>query len=55
LDNGYRFILGFNCRADDETFEKTSLPYLNHRFGSIYRIDHDIDVIAKALLDTIST
>ncbi|MCI4407359.1 MAG: dethiobiotin synthase [Sulfuricurvum sp.] len=54
-DNDYRFILGFNCRADDETFEKTSLPYLNHRFGSIYRIDHDIDVIAKALLDTIST
>ena len=49
------FVVSFNCRAEDHSFETTSLPYLNHRFGSIYRIDNDIDTIAKALLDTISS
>jgi dethiobiotin synthetase len=49
------FVVGFNCRAEDTSFETTSLPYLSHRFGSIYRIDNDIDAIAKALLDTISS
>jgi len=49
------FVVGFNCRVEDTSFETTSLPYLNHRFGSIYRIDNDIDTIAKALLDTISS
>ncbi len=49
------FVVGFNCRVEDHSFETTSLPYLNHRFGSIYRIDNDIDTIAKALLDTISS
>lgn len=48
------FIWGLNCRDTDTTFETTSLPYLNHRFQTIYRIDKEIDVIAKALLDTIS-
>lgn len=48
------FITAFNCRAEDTSFETTSLPYLHHRFQSIYRIDNDIDTIAKALLDTIS-
>lgn len=47
-------LWGLNCRSDDKGFETTSLPYLNHRFGSVYRIDRDIDTIAKALLDTIS-
>lgn len=47
-------VWGLNCRSDDQGFEKTSLPYLNHRFASLYRIDKDIDTIAKALLDTIS-
>lgn len=47
------FIVGFNCRAEDTSFETTSLPYLTHRFGSIYRLDQEIDTIAKALLDTI--
>lgn len=47
-------LWGLNCRSKDEGIEKTSLPYLNHRFGSVYRIDKDIDTIAKALLDTIS-
>jgi dethiobiotin synthetase len=46
-------LWGLNCRSSDEGFETTSLPYLNHRFGSVYRIDKDIDAIAKALLDTI--
>ncbi|MFZ2888885.1 dethiobiotin synthase [Sulfuricurvum sp.] len=49
------FVVGFNCRAEDTSFETTSLPYLNYRFPSIYRIDQDIDTIAKALLDTISS
>ncbi len=49
------FVVGFNCRAEDHTFETTSLPYLTHRFPSIYRIDNDIDTIAKVLLDTISS
>lgn len=47
-------LLGLNCRSNDEGFETTSLPYLSHRFSSVYRIDKDIDTIAKALLDTIS-
>lgn len=47
-------LWGLNCRSSDEGFETTSLPYLNHRFGSLYRLDKDIDAIAKALLDTIS-
>lgn len=47
-------LWGLNCRSSDQGFEKTSLPYLSHRFASLYRIDKDIDAIAKALLDTIS-
>ncbi|MDD5716380.1 MAG: dethiobiotin synthase [Sulfuricurvum sp.] len=43
-----------NCRQDDASFETTSLPYFSHRFETIYRIDQDIDAIAKALLDTIT-
>lgn len=54
-DASIPFIIGFNCRAEDHSFETTSLPYLNHRFKSIYRIDNEIDTIAKALLDTISS
>ncbi len=47
------FVWGFNCRSEDTAFETTSLPYFNHRFDTIYRIENDIDAIAKALLDTI--
>lgn len=47
------FVWGFNCRSEDTTFETTSLPYFNYRFNTLYRIDSDIDAIAKALLDTI--
>ncbi len=47
------FVVGFNCRVEDYSFETASLPYLTHQFQSIYRIDKDIDAIAKALLDTI--
>lgn len=49
------FIWGLNCRSDDTSFETTSLPYFSHRFKQIYRIDNDIDALAKALLDTISS
>lgn len=48
------FVWGLNCRNDDTSFEATSLPYFNHRFDTLYRIENDIDAIAKALLDTIS-
>lgn len=54
-DSHLPFVLGFNCRIGDTTFETTSHPYLRHRFGTIYHIDKDIDTIAKALLDTISS
>ncbi len=49
------FVWALNCRSDDTDFEITSLPYFNHRFKTLYRIDHDIDTVAKALLDTISS
>jgi dethiobiotin synthetase len=49
------FIWALNCHPEDTDFETTSLPYFNHRFKTLYRIDHDIDTIAKALLDTISS
>lgn len=49
------FIWALNCRSEDTDFETTSLPYFSHRFKTLYRIDHDIDTIAKALLDTISS
>lgn len=49
------FIWALNCRSNDNDFETTSLPYFNHRFKKIFRIDQDIDTIAKALLDTISS
>jgi dethiobiotin synthetase len=47
------YVWGLNCRSEDSDFETVSLPYFNHRFDSLYRIDQDIDTIAKALLDTI--
>ena len=53
-DANLPFVLSFNCRSDDASFETASLPYLHRRFPSIYRVDNDIDTIAKALLDTIS-
>ncbi len=49
------FVWALNCRSDDNDFNTISLPYFTHRFETIYRIDHDIDTIAKALLDTISS
>ncbi|MDD2781016.1 dethiobiotin synthase [Sulfuricurvum sp.] len=49
------FIWALNCRHEDTDFETTSLPYFNYRFETLYRIDHNIDTIAKALLDTISS
>ncbi|HLD24133.1 MAG TPA: dethiobiotin synthase [Sulfuricurvum sp.] len=48
------FVWGLNCRSDERTFETTSLPYFQHRFDPIYRIEQDIDAIAQALLDTIT-
>jgi dethiobiotin synthetase len=48
------FVWGFNCRSDDLTFDTVSLPYFQHRFDLIYRIEEDIDAIAQALLDTIT-
>jgi dethiobiotin synthetase len=53
-DANLPFVWTLNCRTDDLTFDTTSLPYFNHRFKKIYRVDSDIDTIAKALLDTIS-
>ncbi|MDD5052843.1 MAG: dethiobiotin synthase [Sulfuricurvum sp.] len=52
-DANLPFVWGLNCQSEDTTFETTSLPYFNHRFDSLYRINNDIDAIAKALLDTI--
>jgi len=49
------FVWGLNCRSDDTSFETTSLPYFHHRFKHIYKIEEDIDAIAKALLDTITS
>lgn len=43
-----------NCRTEDVDFDQTSLPYFQHRFEPLYRIDRDIDTLARALLDTIS-
>ncbi len=54
-DASIPFVWGLNCRDDDSDFETTSLPYLNRRFEKLYRIDKDIDTIAQALLDTISS
>ena len=48
------FVWALNCRAEDLSFDSTSLPYFNYRFEKTYRVDNDIDAIAKALLDTIS-
>jgi dethiobiotin synthetase len=53
-DANLPFVWALNCRTDDLTFDTTSLPYFNHRFKEIYRVDNDIDAIAKVLLDTIS-
>jgi dethiobiotin synthetase len=53
-DTALPFVWALNCRTQDSSFDSTSLPYFNHRFKKIYRIDPDIDAIAKALLDTIS-
>lgn len=53
-DANLPYVVGFNCRAQDTSFDTASLPYFNYRFDHIYRIDNDIDAIAKALLDTIS-
>lgn len=47
----YRWAL--NCRVEDTGFEETSLPYFQHRFETLYRIDRDAEALAKALLDTI--
>lgn len=49
------YVWGLNCRSEDTDFETVSLPYFNHRFETVYRIEKDIDAIAKALLDTISS
>ncbi len=54
-DAALPYLFGFNCRSEERDFETTSLPYLNYRFKTIYRIDNDIDAVAKALLDTISS
>lgn len=47
------FVLAFNCRDEETSFETTSFPYFNYRYKNIYRINRDIDTIAQALLDTI--
>jgi dethiobiotin synthetase len=54
-DASLPFVWGLNCRSDDTSFEAVSLPYFRHRFEHIYRIDRDIDPLAQALLDTISS
>ena len=47
----HRWVL--NCRGEESGFEQTSLPYFQHRFGTIYRLQDDIHALAQALLDTI--
>lgn len=52
-DDSLPFVWALNCKAEDTSFETTSLPYFTHRFNHVYQIDRDIDTIAQALLDTI--
>lgn len=54
-DASLPFMWALNCRSDDTSFERVSLPYFTHRFEHIYQIDRDIDPLAQALLDTISS
>ncbi|MDD2266558.1 dethiobiotin synthase [Sulfuricurvum sp.] len=49
------YVWGLNCRSEDTSFETVSLPYFSHRFNPLFLIEKDIDAIAKALLDTISS
>ncbi len=44
----------FNCRESDTSFETTSLPYFRERFDPLYSLQHDIDALARSLLDTIA-
>jgi dethiobiotin synthetase len=53
-DAGLPYLWGFNCRGDDDTFDRTSLPYFLHRFEKLCFIQDDIDSIARSLLDTIA-
>lgn len=47
-------VWGLNCKEGREDFNLTSLPYFTHHFDPLYFIDHDINAIARALLDTIT-
>ncbi|MCK9373540.1 MAG: dethiobiotin synthase [Sulfuricurvum sp.] len=47
-------VWGLNCKEAREDFNLTSLPYFIHHFAPLYFIDHDINAIAHALLDTIT-
>ncbi len=53
-DAALPFVWGFNCRENDGSFEKTSLPYFKDRYETLYFIRDDIDSIARSLLDTIT-
>lgn len=48
------FVWALNCREGMDAFNQTSRPYFEYRFGSFLTVQHDIDRIAQALLDTIA-
>jgi dethiobiotin synthetase len=39
-----------NCRADDASFDTVSAPYLYDRFGTLFRVQDNLDLLAEALL-----
>jgi len=47
-------IWAFNCRDHDNLFHKTSFPYFNDNFSSLYFLNRTIEELAQALLDKIA-
>lgn len=53
-DAALPYVWALNCREEDHSFQKVSLPYFQHRYKTLYFVQNDIDAIARALLDTIT-
>lgn len=49
-----KHLWAFNCRDNETTFIKTSAPYFNDHFDSLYFLHHNIKALALALLDKIA-
>jgi dethiobiotin synthetase len=50
-----KHLWAFNCRDQESTFMKTSAPYFNDHFDSLYFLHHNIKALALALLDKIAS